>query len=72
MERRQELKALLKRWEADFLRERRRKPSQVPEGPSQVPEGGGGGGRELWERGFSPASSLSRLLAVGSGQGPWQ
>ncbi|XP_074880211.1 ATP-dependent DNA helicase Q4 [Buteo buteo] len=29
MERRQELKALLKRWEADFLRERRRKPSQA-------------------------------------------
>ncbi|KAM9644875.1 ATP-dependent DNA helicase Q4 isoform 7-T7 [Morphnus guianensis] len=29
MERRQEVKALLKRWEADFLRERRRKPSQA-------------------------------------------
>ncbi|XP_031948607.1 ATP-dependent DNA helicase Q4 isoform X3 [Corvus moneduloides] len=38
MERQQELKVLLKRWEAEFLRERRRKPSQadIEEAPEET------------------------------------
>ncbi|XP_054023504.1 ATP-dependent DNA helicase Q4 [Dryobates pubescens] len=38
MERQQEVKALLKRWEADFFRERQRKPSQadVEEAPEDI------------------------------------
>ncbi|XP_066063881.1 ATP-dependent DNA helicase Q4 [Chamaea fasciata] len=38
MERQQELRALLKRWEAQFLRERRRKPRQadIEEAPEET------------------------------------